>query len=135
MTSKRGVAVGQARLLSWPLSILILAIGLAAIGWYIWTDMNPRPGKIVFDRRAWLEHSGADEKNNPRYEMVHDVISILEERVMTRSEVIDLLGPPSTERMGRIYYHLGWWGSIDPRSLVIHFDSEGHIDSIKVDQG
>jgi hypothetical protein len=114
---------------------LLLAVTFAAYTlWNLGSGGSASHGIQPFDRAAWLRHSDPDEDRNPRMSMVGDVKQRLLAGSHSRSDVIDLLGEPTWERGGALYYCVGWWETIDPHSLVVKFTGDDMVRAVVVHQ-
>jgi len=93
--------------------------------------------RIEFDREQWINWEETETTASLRWNMVHDLTTEHKLLGMTRSEVIELLGPPDDEFeiKGSIYYYLGMAGyGIDTGTLMIKFKDDTVID-YKVSHG
>lgn len=78
-----------------------------------------------FDSEIWLANAGNEEKDNPRAEMISELIDEVLKVGMTRDEVIKLLGPPDSTRDTRELYDIGRspWG-VDLEYLAIDYEDD-----------
>lgn len=94
-------------------------------------DINNYFNRIEFDREQWINWEETETTASLRWNMVYDLTSKYELTGMTRSEVIELLGPPDDEFeiKASMYYHLGMSGhGIDTGTLIIKLKGDKVID-------
>jgi len=101
---------------------------------YAWRALDPFAGR-PFERAVWMAHTG-HEANNPRAAMVANLRAAYLLPGKSRAEVLALLGPPTHEDSGRLFYVLGAWSRLrlDDDYLYVHFDPQGRLTHVEVHQ-
>lgn len=86
-----------------------------------------------FDRDVWMAHSQDWRPDNPRGQMAQDLRDRLLRERPSRSQVIELLGPPRYQRPDRISYYLGSWGfGPDCDWLEIYFGEDDAVVGARI---
>jgi hypothetical protein len=122
------------------LRTIIIALSLAAIvlalAIFLVRRADPFSG-VAFDRAVWIRFRNNDDPDNPRAQMVSDLLRNHLHQGMSQSEVIELLGEPE-EKPNRNHYEyvLGMWSGfrVDYDVLEVDFDSAGRVSLIRVVQ-
>ena len=88
-----------------------------------------------FNAEKWKALKGNGSHSNPRIGMVGAAKTLLHAG-MSQDEVVGLLGEPDGQKDGRWTYDLGAspYGA-DYQYLVLEFDGQGKLASVKTEQG
>jgi len=91
-----------------------------------------------FDKDVWLKNQNS-KSDNPRFDMVDDLVKNYLERGMERKEIVQLLGLPTYDTAEYVFEYSYQIGSnsgfnIDPYFLVIEFDSKGQMIDSRVEE-
>lgn len=111
------------------LSVLILVGGLLFFYWLIFS--SPFDSR-KFDRSVWMIVSYENESQCVRGPMANDVKENIVKVGTTRSELINLLGPPNKEFGNEYWYVLGMCRGVDYDILHVHFDENGKVVSVEI---
>jgi outer membrane protein assembly factor BamE (lipoprotein component of BamABCDE complex) len=87
-----------------------------------------------FDRSVWLQYANNYISDNPRASMVEDLKKHYLLPGMSRSDVVELLGPPEAEPVRNTFsYIVGKWSGyrMDHDALLIKFDSGERLVSVE----
>lgn len=115
---------------------IVVVIGtlcaVAVVGWYafVFIVVTDKPFyDSAFDQRTWHKNYDNPAPDNPRAEMVGDLIGNYLKPGMTRREVMQLLGKPDRRDERRfISYLIGMQGfASDPGQLEIEFSDEKKV--------
>jgi len=117
---------------------LIAAVGVA-LAFATWKISRAPFDDRDFDRATWSRMRGSDERDNPRGQMLDDLVEDLEARRPSRDEVIVMLGPTESEcavlsppigpKDTCLSYILGMWSGfrIDYDTLDVYFGDDGRV--------
>ncbi len=101
-----------------------------AVGWYgflflSYVSSSPFDNR-PFDQESWIKNFDNQNPDNPRAEMISDLMKNYLKTDMTRSEVIKLLGKPDRrDEKHFISYLIGMQGFVsDPGQLELEFSDE-----------
>ena len=89
-----------------------------------------------FDSEKWKNWTESEEEWSSRWDMMNSLRNNHELKGKTKSEIINLLGQPSSESNSIFRYNLGPSGrGINYGYLRISFDKNGLVSDFKVGQG
>lgn len=119
-------------------TVLILLPRIVVTFNYRFVAINNPFNDQSFDRKVWMANAGNTGHDNPRGDMVTDLIRHHLRKGMTQDSVVRLLGEPDHGKSREVYrYNIGWghtW-KIDPYYLEIYFDEARHLVCIEMPEG
>ncbi|MHB1108394.1 MAG: hypothetical protein ACYCZ2_18715 [Lutibacter sp.] len=98
-------------------------------------EINNYLNKIPFDSTEWKNWEETEKEPSLRWNMVKNLKSEYKLIGMTKTDIIELLGPPESETKKEIRYYLGMSGhTIDSGSLILTIEN-GKVSKIRIWHG
>ena len=118
----------------WVLPAVLTALtAMGAVACYLVTFTGQNA--IPFDRSRWMAFEMDEGGCSTRYGMVGDLLRRHHFLGMSRAEVVQIIGPPTSECQNLTYDYPGWslgrmpWGS-DSTALCLKFSPDNRVISI-----
>jgi len=111
----------------------LLVIGVATLFFYSYFFIDSPFDDKKFDKQVWLKFEKVYDMDNPRGQMVSDLIDNFLKKGMNKQEVVKILGKPDFEKSENVFkYNLGMWSGyrVDCDSLDIEFDKTNRLKKI-----
>lgn len=111
--------------------VIIATVALVTLMWNIIGSNN-----VKFDQDRWKNWIDSEAELSLRWDMMEDVQKHHKMIGMTRSEVIDLLGQPTSEATAELSYYLGMArNGINIGRLTLNLNESNVVTSVNVWDG